>query len=295
MADWENLRHFAALARTGSLSAAARLLTVEHATVARRVAALEEEVGLKLVDRRGRRLSLTADGDRIAAIAERMEVEAQAVRRAADGGRSEIAGTVTISAPPALAAVMLAEPLVALQRSHPSLRIHIIGEARSASLHQREADVALRLNRPVKGDLVIVKVAQLAFRLYASSSYLAASTPQEWQFVAHDKPLEDVPQQRMLESVAKTTDFVFASAALEIQLALVRAGGGIAMLPDFMITGKDELEAVHTGEPALVRDLWLVTHSDMQNAAPIRAVVNSLKKWFLQQSGPLKNGMTERS
>ena len=68
MTDWEDLRHFAALSETGSLSGAARLIGVEHATVARRVARLEAQTGLKLVDRRGRRFRITAEGEKIAGI-----------------------------------------------------------------------------------------------------------------------------------------------------------------------------------------------------------------------------------
>ena len=73
MADWEDLRHFVALAREGTLSAAARMLGVDHATVARRVAALEADTGLKLIDRRARSYQLTDDGKRIAATATPME------------------------------------------------------------------------------------------------------------------------------------------------------------------------------------------------------------------------------
>ena len=73
MSDWENLRHFVVLAREGTLSGAARQLGVDHATVARRVAALEAETGLKLVDRRARSYQLTGDGQRIAATAGPME------------------------------------------------------------------------------------------------------------------------------------------------------------------------------------------------------------------------------
>src|SRR5262249_38816065 len=121
--NWDDLRHFAALATAGSLSAAARVLGVEHATVARRIATLEEVLGLALVDRRGRRWTLTVEGERIAAIAERMENNALAIRRAADGARSELIGMVTISAPSALAAEYLTAPLVALHAQHPGLMI----------------------------------------------------------------------------------------------------------------------------------------------------------------------------
>lgn len=110
------------------------MLAVEHATVARRIASLEDSLGVALVDRRGRRWTLTAEGERIAAIADKMEAEARAVQRAADGARSELSGTVTVSAPPALAAQRLTAPLVELQNRHPHLIIRIIGESRTSSL-----------------------------------------------------------------------------------------------------------------------------------------------------------------
>ena len=100
MADWEDLHHFVTLAREGTLSAAARVLRVDHATVARRVAALEQSTGLKLVDRRSRTTVLTDDGKRIAAVATPMEEAAFAVGRAAQAAKPGVDGEVSISAPP---------------------------------------------------------------------------------------------------------------------------------------------------------------------------------------------------
>jgi DNA-binding transcriptional LysR family regulator len=107
MSNWEDLRHFEALARLGTLSTAARVLGVEHATVARRVARLEADSGMKLIDRRGRRLRLTADGERYAAIVARMQAETFALERAKVRAQSIASALVTISAPPTLAAARL--------------------------------------------------------------------------------------------------------------------------------------------------------------------------------------------
>jgi DNA-binding transcriptional LysR family regulator len=98
MADWEDIRHFVTLAREGTLSAAARTLGVDHATVARRVAALEASTGLKLVDRRARITSLTEEGKRIAAVAAPMEEAAFAVGRTAQAAKPGVEGEVAISA-----------------------------------------------------------------------------------------------------------------------------------------------------------------------------------------------------
>ncbi|MDQ0325458.1 DNA-binding transcriptional LysR family regulator [Rhodopseudomonas julia] len=280
MADWENLRHFGALSATGSLSAAARLLRVEHATVARRVAALEAELQLKLVDRRGRRLTLTEDGERIAALVQRMETEATAIGRAVDGARSELAGTVTISAPPALAAAMLTAPLVGLQKRHPDLTIRILGETRSASLERREADIAVRLSRPQDGDLIIVKLAEMPFRLYASPTYLAETEEGDWRFISYDEPMNRSAQHVALQRIAGVRPISFLGSTSEIQQAAARAGAGIAILPEFVAAGDQELVAVGIGETLPVRELWLAIHSDLKNSAPIRAVSRCLRETF---------------
>lgn len=278
--NWDDLRHFRALAVAGSLSAAARMLSVEHATVARRISALEEFLGILLVDRRGRRWTLTVEGERIAAIADKMEAEARAVARAADGARSAISGTVTISAPPALAAYRLTAALVELQIRHPGLTLRLIGEARTASLDRAEADIAIRLTRPDAGDLTITKLGKMDFRLYASPSYLAITAEENWRFIGYDDPLARAPQQAAIEAFAKGRAFSFYGSNLELQQAAARCGGGIAALPDFMGEHDEALVPVAPGRLLISRDIWLVVHSDMKRAAPIQIVSQRLGEVF---------------
>lgn len=147
MVNWESVRYFVALADTGTLSGAARLLNVEHATIARRVAALESETGLKLVDRRGRRFLLTEDGERIAAIARKMQDEAQAISRFGAVRDTGISATITLTAPPSYAVARLAKPLAAVSEQYPGIHMRVMGEARFSSLNRREADIAIRLTR----------------------------------------------------------------------------------------------------------------------------------------------------
>lgn len=281
--NWDDIRHFSALASAGSLSAAARALGVEHATVARRIAALEEALGLALVDRRGRRWTLTAEGERIAAIGERMESDALAVRRAADGARAELAGTVTISAPPALAANFLTAPLVDLHRRNPNLTIRIVGEARTASLERSEADIAIRLSRPDDGDVTILKLGETLFRLYASPAYLATTLEADWRFVGYEAPVGRAPQQIALEEYAAGRPFSFQASSVELQQIAARAGAGIAALPDFIASKDSELVPVFSDRTLLTRGIWLVVHSDLKRAAPVRAVIQTVQKVFKGQ------------
>ena len=283
--NWDDLRHFHTLATAGSLSAAARMLAVEHATVARRIAALEASLGMLLVDRRGRRWTLTADGERIAAIAAKMDHEARAVQRRADSARSELSGTVSVSAPPALAAQALTAPLVELQQRHPGLTIRIIGEARAALLDRAEADLAIRLSRPEKGDLTITKLGKVDFRLYASPAYLAHTSEADWRFIGSDGPLAKAPQQAALERYAAGRVFAFYSGSLDIQQAAARSGAGIAALPDFMGMTDAALVPV-TPETRLVsRDIWLVVHTDLKRAAAVKAVMGQLRQVFARRRG----------
>lgn len=276
MLDWEGLHYLAALAKTGTLSAAARQLRVEHATVSRRIASLEETLGLRLLDRRGRKVLLTADGERVAAMALRMEENVLAAERLALSARTGLGGTVTLSVPPALAAAKLVVSLVALQRSHPGLMLQVLGEHREAALHRREADIAVRLSRPVDGELTAMKLGEIAFHFYASRDYLNSTLPEQWSFVGYDDSMADSPQMKRLRAYACDREIRFVANSSDLQLAAVRAGAGVGILPDFMAGNDPALSRLdETGEP-MRREVWLVVHTDLRRSAAVRAVMEAL-------------------
>ena len=280
MPDWEDLRHFAALAQGKSLSAAARRLGVDHATVARRVAALEDALKLKLVDRRPRAYVLTADGERIALLAARMEEESYAVERAARASQAGLAGSVTISAPPTLTNTLIAPRLGELTARHPGLQVRLIGEKRAASLARREADVAVRLSRPEENTLVARRVGSFSFALYAAPAYLAAHATAAYAFIAYDESLDDVPQQQWLKTVAGPRSIVARINDLEGHRSAACAGVGVAALPLFMGEGDARLARVATRAKPVSREVWLVVHQDMRRAAPVRAALDFLAACF---------------
>lgn len=274
MPDWEALRHFNALVHEGTLAGAARLLDVEHATVARRVAALERELGLKLVDRRGRKIEITADGREVAEFLRVMQANALAIERIAAGKRKEIAGEVTISAPPALGTAVLAEPLVELRAREPMLSLRIVAETRRSSLGGRESDLAIRLSRPEEGDLTATKLGEVLFHFYASPQYLAERDTADWSFIGFDAPMDSAPHQITLKKLAAGRPVAVRASSAEMQLALALAGGGIAILPDFLVP-PDRLAIV--GEERVRREVWMLVHSDMAGSAPVRAVADALR------------------
>jgi DNA-binding transcriptional LysR family regulator len=279
MPDWEDLKHFAALARHGTLSAAARELNVEHATVARRIAALENELHSRLVDRRGRRLVLTSAGKRIADLVAQMDAQAVAVARTAGSQQTELTGQVTIAATPGLAAAMLAEPVVELRKLYPKLAIRLLAETRHASLDRREADVAVRLGRPAKGDFIATKVGALPFHLYGSRAYLKETAPSGWCFIGYDEALDETPQQAALRRLAGKKGIELRASTIEMQLALVRGGGGVAILPDFIVTDASNLTRARADE-MVRREVWLVYHSDLKTSLPVRTVVTGIRDFL---------------
>lgn len=275
MTDWQDLRHFLALASTGSLSGAARQLGVEHATVARRVAALEDAMGVRLVDRRGRQLTLTPEGERVAKVATRMEVEAEGLARIRDtaGG---VEGEVTLSVPPSYAALRLMAPLARVRAEHPGLRLRIIGETRYVSLERREADIAVRLQRPEKGEFTVRRIDSFAMRLYASPDYIAARPPADWDFIAYDEAMDAAPQQHWLKARAGAAGYALRASSLEMQAELARLGCGVAVLPDFLAAGDAGLRAAEPDAEPFYREVWMTVHSDIKDVPSIRVVLDAL-------------------
>ncbi|RXZ38686.1 LysR family transcriptional regulator [Oxalobacteraceae bacterium CAVE-383] len=280
MFDWEDLRHFTVFAREKSLSAAARRLKVDHVTVARRIAALEGALRLKLVERRPRAYFLTPDGERIAELGERMELASFAVQRTASAGQSGIAGEVAVSAPPNIAAMLIAPRLGELRKLHPQLHVRLDGDTRNISLVRREADIAIRLSRPVDEELVVRKLAKVSFSLYASKAYLASNGEDAQSYIAYDASMDATPQQAWLQTQAGAAPIVLRSNDLAIQAAAAVAGVGIAVLPDFM-GAQDEclVRLPHTGA-ALEREVWVAVHSDLRHAPRIQAVMAFLAACF---------------
>lgn len=276
MFDWEDLRHFAALARESTLSAAARHLGVDHATVARRIVALEAALGLKLVDRRPRTYALTPDGTRIAALAARMETEAFAVDRAARAKTSGLAGEVAVSAPPLVASALIAPRLGELRTRHPEICLRLIGEKRSASLSRREADLVLRLSRPAEQSLVVRRIGTLSFALYGAPDYLARRSAADYEFIGYDENLEQVPQQQWLSALAGSRTIVLRSDDIAAHHAAARAGVGLAALPRFLGDGDRSLAAVAVKAKPVAREVWLAVHRDLRGAPAVRAVMDFL-------------------
>ena len=274
--DWGDLRFFLELCRTGSLSAAARHLKVDRNTVGRRVASLEEALGLALFERGPQGWSRTAAGDELAALASRVEENVLALARHADAADRDVAGTVRLTTATHLCAQLLVPALPMLRERHPRLLLEVAVDQRIFDLTRREADLALRLGRPREAGLVMRKLGDLAYGLYAARGHLAARRGkvdfESDPFVGFDDSLASVPQERWLAKVAPSRKVVFRCNSSLSLMAAVRAGTGVALLPCFLAVDDPELVRLHAPEP-VQHELWILFHGDLGRTPRVRAVI----------------------
>lgn len=275
MLDWDDLRFFLELARSGSLSEAARRLGADHSTVARRIAGLEAALSLKLFDRLPRGYALTPEGEQLLERAQGVEQAVHGVARLASGSGEGIEGRVRISAPPALASHWLVPRLAPLLRRHPGLVLDVIGTPAPARLAQHEADLALRLSRPREKGLIARRLGAFGYGLYGASAYVDATPEAGRVFLGYDEELARSPQQLWLERLAAGRPIVFMSNDLSSLISAARAGMGLAALPHVLADTVDDLVRV-TADEELARELWLLVHPDLRRAARVRAVMDHI-------------------
>ena len=168
MLDWDDLRFFLAIARLGSLSAAAKDLHVAQSTVGRRLASLELSLGVRLLNRTPEGYVPTLAGQDVRAQAERVEAEAQTLERSVAGRDTRLAGLVRVTCAETIASTLVAPCLGSLHVEHPDLMIELIPNPRQLSLSMREADISVRLTQPDQHDLVVRRIGTVAFGLYAA-------------------------------------------------------------------------------------------------------------------------------
>jgi DNA-binding transcriptional LysR family regulator len=274
MVDWEDIRHFLAVAQSGTLSGAARSLKVDHATVSRRLASLEAALDVRLVDRLPRSCRLTTIGRQVFERAGEMESGAHGISRLAKAAQTPLAGRVTLSAPPVLVTHLLAEQLARFRADYPDIRLSLPAQGGQVSLSRREADVAVRLVRPEEAGNVTRKIGKMPFGLYAHRSYAHLTVPERWQFIAFDQSYADMPQQRWLLGIAGDRPVACELNHISEHLIAVRAGAGVAGLPCFLGNREHDLVRIYDGVPSFSREIWLVVHRDLRKTPAVRAVMD---------------------
>lgn len=279
MLNSDDLRVFLAIIRTGSTVGAARRLGIDHSTVSRRLAALEDQLGVRLFDRSPRGLAPTEDAGSLIAHAERVEKELIAAAMSITGKTAAPAGVVRLATPEIFGTGLVAPCLPQFHAQYPGLTLELAPESRSVSLSKREADVAITLRPPPRGRLVVRKLADYNIGLYCAKTYLEyhggiddVSALREHRFVAYIDELLDYPELNALEAAIPGAIPVFRSSSSAAQHAAIAAGLGLGMLHRLAADQDPRLQRVLPDKINAERSYWLVMHSDLQRDPRVRAV-----------------------
>jgi DNA-binding transcriptional LysR family regulator len=281
--DWDDLRFFLAVARAGRLTVAARRLGADHATVSRRISALEGALKAKLFERRPQGYALTEHGERLLAKAETMETQALAVSSEIGGADLALSGIVRVGTPDGFGTMFLASRTAGLAAQYPDLEIQLVAMPRLLSLSKREADVAVSLAPPKEGRIVARKLTDYKLALYGSAEYLdrhpAIATPEDLhahEMIGYIDDLIFMPELDYLDEVSKGLRPRLQSSSLVAQLQATVAGGGICVLPHFMASREPRLVRVLPEKISILRSFWLIVHADLKDVARIRATMDFL-------------------
>jgi DNA-binding transcriptional LysR family regulator len=276
--QWDDVRIFLAVAGTGSLSAAAKRVGCSVPTATRRISALERALGLRLVVRSPRGVTLTEDGCRIQALAGNSaasfaEVELFAAARRAPGG----AQPVRVSATEPVVTEILAPALPQLWARHPELRVRLRSTTTVESLTLGEADIAVRLARPGGDSLIARRLPSITFGLYASRGYLGRRSPagidlRRERLLGFDDSYGPIAEVRWFESAGLADALALRTGSTRALLRACAAGAGIALLPVHVASREPGLLALHPPSPTPVRHVWLVWPAALRSAAAVGAV-----------------------
>lgn len=295
--NWDDLRLLLQVSRNPKLNEAAVRLGQDATTISRRLRRLESDLGLTLFERTRRGHVLTPDGLEIARRAEELEQSAFDITNYADAGDVQAAGRVRLGVTEGLGASLIAPALAVFAEKHPQIEIDLIAQSGFVSVPKREADMSIMLARPQTGRLKVLKLSDYSISMYAARSYLndrpvirTVDDLKKHKLIGYVDELIYSPALRYYDEVLPNLAPSLCSSSIVAQLAMTRAGAGVAMLPRFMAHELPDLVQILPDRVRVDRSFWLATHEDMHQLARIRAVRDFLIQLFsanrvlLQQS-----------
>ncbi len=279
----DDLLMLLAVARTGRYTAAAQLRGVDHTTVARRISALEDALGGRVVSASGRGWELTTLGQHAVETAGRIEA---AMSHLAGGGvePDPVSGVVRMSATDGFSAYIAAPAVSALRQRHPDLSVEIVTAQRRAALHPG-LDIEVVVGEPRSSRGHAIELGRYTLGLYASSAYLArAGRPARVEDLERHRLVYFVDSMLQVEAldlprrvVPHMRDGVSSTNVL-VQVEATRAGAGIGMLPCFTADRHDDLERLLPEEVSESLPYWMIVRADSLRIPAVVALSDALRE-----------------
>ncbi|WP_428031416.1 LysR family transcriptional regulator [Ancylobacter sp.] len=276
--EWSDVRIFLAIARAGTLGAAARALDLSHPTIGRRLRALEQATGHALFQRTADGFVLTDEGHAVIALAEQMEEGALAMERRLAGQAQNLQGTLRISSADWFGAYVLPPIVADYAKAYPHVDVEILTGTRLFSLAQREADIAFRIVPFDAPDVVQRRLTRLVY-----GAYVALGSPEPtygdgtgFRLITHDTSTGQFPDIAWLTESFPNAKLVLRSNNRNVQGRMCREGIGIAVLPRVVGDQMAGLRRLDLPSEPPGRDIWMGYHRDMRRLQRLRAFISTV-------------------
>ncbi len=285
MDNWDEIRTAFQVAKMGTVSGAAEVLGVHHATVIRHIDALEERLGTKLFQRHARGYTATEAGNDLMQVAQTTDDQLTQLAGRIRGQGESVKGDLIITSLESLSP-LLTPVLVEFQQQHPDVTIHYLTGDRLFRLEYGEAHVALRAGSvPDQPDNVVQPLVSQAVALYGSSAYLdrmghpeKMSDLKNHRFVAGEKGRKRAPYYRWLDEEIPHQNVVYRASDFKSVENAVLAGAGLGFMSEWRAAMHPEMERVLKPREEWVAQLWLVTHVDLHRTLKVQTFLSFLKE-----------------
>ncbi|WP_298974760.1 LysR family transcriptional regulator [uncultured Roseobacter sp.] len=285
MDNWDEIKTAYQVARMGTVSGAADVLGVHHATVIRHIDALEGRLGVKLFQRHARGYTATEAGQDLLRVAQATDDQFSQLAGRIRGLGNEVSGDLVVTSLISLAPRMV--PLLArFQTQYPDVVVRYLTGDRLFRLEYGEAHIAIRAgSAPDQPDNVVQAFHPQKMGLYATKAYLSANgTPKglddfaKHRFVGHDSDNSRAPFNRWLRSHIPTASLTFRSTDTHALEEAIKAGAGIGFLPVIEARQDPDLVEIYERQEEWSAPLWLVTHVDLHRTTKVQAFLTFLKE-----------------
>lgn len=274
--EWSDVRIFLAVARTGTLGAAARTLHLSHPTVGRRLRALEQATGQVLFQRTADGFILTEEGMGVLPLAEQIEEGALAMERRLAGKQQALDGTLRITSADWFGAYVLPPVLAAYATSYPQVEIEVLTGTRLFNLAQREADVAFRIVPFQEQDIVQRRLLRMRYGVYVAA---AGPTPvagdgSRWRLITPDTLSGSFPDTAWLREMFPNAGVALQSNNRNVKAQMCSMGMGIAVLPRPLGDQTPGIRRLQLHAEPPHREIWMGYHRDLRRLNRLRAFVD---------------------
>lgn len=277
--DWDDIRYFMVLARTGSLSQAAKVLGVTHVTVSRRITRLEQQRQVKLFDRRQSGYRLTTAGERLLTEGEAVEESCMHFERKIRGQSDVLAGPLTLSIPETTL-LDLSAPIAAFMRRYPAIELTVFATSEQHNLNQSQADVLIRMTDHPPELLVGRQLAVVPMYAYGTREYLDSidgdMSRADW--VIWQAAFGRGEGDKYFRNMVQDAHITLRTNSNSQLVAMVRQGVVLGLMTAPIARRYPELVPA-SEQPLVSSQIWLLTHADLRDSARVRCFMQFMTEW----------------